>query len=226
MAKLSVDQTLSRAKSHAKKGEVEEAHKLYQTVLQAFPKNGRAQQGLAALKIATASTTAQNPPQELLNRLLGYYQKGQFNEAEKLAVFLTQEFPENQFAWKVLGAVLSTTGRKPEAVYANQKAVILSPQDAEAHNNLGNTLKASGRLEEALASFNKAIALKPDYAEAYYNLGNTLKDLKRLEEAEASYRQAIALNPEYFKAHSNLGNTLQNLASWMKLWQALIKLLR
>ena len=110
MAKLSVDQTLSRAKSHAKKGEVEEAHKLYQTVLQAFPKNGRAQQGLAALKIATASTTAQNPPQELLNRLLGHYQKGQFNEAEKLAVFLTQEFPENQFAWKVLGAVLSTKG--------------------------------------------------------------------------------------------------------------------
>ena len=166
MAKLSVDQTLSRAKSHAKKGEVEEAHKLYQTVLQAFPKNGRAQQGLAALKIATASTTAQNPPQELLNRLLGHYQKGQINEAEKLAVFLTQEFPENQFTWKVLGAVLSTTGRKPEAVYANQKAVILSPQDAEAHNNLGIPLHASGRLEEAKASFNKAIALKPDYAEA------------------------------------------------------------
>ena len=48
MAKLSVDQTLSRAKSHAKKGEFDEAQKLYHSVLQAFPKNGRAQKGLDA----------------------------------------------------------------------------------------------------------------------------------------------------------------------------------
>ena len=38
MPKLSVDQALLRAKSHAKKGEIKEAQKLYQMVLQAFPK--------------------------------------------------------------------------------------------------------------------------------------------------------------------------------------------
>ena len=102
MAKLSVDQTLSRAKSHAKRGEVEKAQKLYHNVLQAFPKNGRAQRGLAALKIAISPTIAQNPPQELLDRLLGDYQNGRFSDAEKLAKFITQEFPNHQFAWKVL----------------------------------------------------------------------------------------------------------------------------
>ena len=101
MAKLSVDQTLLKAKSHAKRGEVEEAHKLYHNVLQAFPKNGRAQKGLDALRTRIASNNAQNPPQELLHRLLGHYQKGRFNEAEKLSVFITQEFPEHHFAWKV-----------------------------------------------------------------------------------------------------------------------------
>ena len=50
MAKLSVDQTLSRAKSCAKKGEIEEAQKLYNNVLEAFPKNGRAQKGLDAIR--------------------------------------------------------------------------------------------------------------------------------------------------------------------------------
>ncbi len=49
MAKISTDQALLKAKSHAKKGEIEDAKKLYQSVLQAFPKNVRAQQGLAAL---------------------------------------------------------------------------------------------------------------------------------------------------------------------------------
>ena len=41
MAKLSVDQTLSKANSYAKKGQIEEAQKLYQNVLQAFTKMDR-----------------------------------------------------------------------------------------------------------------------------------------------------------------------------------------
>ena len=58
-----------------------------------------------------------------LDSLLEYYQNGRFSEAEKLAVYITQEFPKHQFAWKVLGAVLEQTGRKSEAVDANQTAV-------------------------------------------------------------------------------------------------------
>jgi hypothetical protein len=38
LAKLSLDQALMRVKSHAKKGEVAEAQKPYQSVLQAFSK--------------------------------------------------------------------------------------------------------------------------------------------------------------------------------------------
>ena len=93
-----------------------------------------------------------NPSQQQLSSLLEYYQNGRFNDAEKLAVSITNEFPKHQFAWKVLGAVLGATGRKSEAVDANQTAVALSPQDAAAHSNLGNSLKELGRLDEAEAS--------------------------------------------------------------------------
>ena len=157
------------------------------------------------------NTTAASPPQELLNNLLGHYQNGRFNDAEKLATFITQEFPKHQFAWKVLGAALGAIGKKSEAAEANQTAVALSPQDAEAHNNLGNTLKELGRLDKAEASYKQAIALKPDLAEAHNNLGSTLQKLGRLDEAEASYMQAIALKPDYAEAHSNLGITLHEL---------------
>jgi tetratricopeptide (TPR) repeat protein len=152
-----------------------------------------------------------SPPQTQLSSLLEHYQNGRFSEAENLSLEIIQDFPKHQFAWKVLGAVLGTTGRKHEAVDAYQKAVALSPQDAGAHNNLGNTLKALGRLDEAEASYNQAIALKTDYAVAHNNLGNTLKALGRLDEAEASYNQAIALKPDFAEAHNNLGNTLKAL---------------
>ena len=103
-----------------------------------------------------------------------HYQNGRYDDAERLAISITQEFPQHPFGWKVLGAVLEQTGRKSEAVDANQKAVALSPQDAEAHSNLGITLNDLGRLDEAEASYNQAIALKPNFAEAHSDLGKIL----------------------------------------------------
>jgi len=162
-------------------------------------------------KTQIENVNSASPSQQQLSNLLEHYQAGRLDDAEKLATSISQEFPKHQFSWKVLGAVLGAIGRKSEAVEANQTAVALSPQDAEAHSNLGNTLKEIGRLDEALASFTQAIALKPDFAEAHSNLGNTLKELGRLDEAEASYTKAIALKPDYARAYGNLGTTLQEL---------------
>ena len=66
MAKLSVDQALLKAKSLAKKGEIEEAQKLYQTVLKAFPKNKRAQQELAAVNGSKQTIDVPEPPKKRL----------------------------------------------------------------------------------------------------------------------------------------------------------------
>ena len=154
---------------------------------------------------------ASNPSQQQVNCLIGHFQRGRFTEAEELAKHIAQEFPQYQFVWKVLGAVLSAIGRKSEAVDANQTAVALCPRDAAAHSNLGNALKEVGRLDEARASCMRAIALKPNYAEAYINLGNTLQKLNKSDEALESFNQAIALKPDYAEAYSNLGAVLEEL---------------
>jgi tetratricopeptide (TPR) repeat protein len=138
-------------------------------------------------KATKQNSKVNNPSQQQLSSLLEYYQNGRFNDAENLAVSITNEFPKHQFGWKVLGVVLKQTGRVIDSLTAMQKSVKLAPQDADAHSNLGVTLKELGRLDEAEASCIQAIALKPDYAEAHSNLGNTLQELGRLDEAEASY---------------------------------------
>ena len=151
------------------------------------------------------------PSDAQLISLLELYQRGRFDDAEKLSISITQKFPKHQFAWKVLGLVCKQTGRLIESLTAMKKSVQLEPQDAEAHSNLGNTLKELGRLDEAVISYKQAIALKPEYAEAHSNLGVTLQKLGRLDKAEASYKQAIALRPDFAEAHYNLGVTLQGL---------------
>lgn len=148
---------------------------------------------------------------ERLRLLSEYFQAGQYEEAEKVARSINQDFPKNQFAWRVLGAILSATDRKSEALKANLRAVTLSPKDAFAHYNLGVTLKENGKLEEAIKSYAKAIDLNPKFSEAYNNLGNTLQEIGKLKEAESSLRKAIRLNPKYAEAYYNLGNVAQEM---------------
>jgi tetratricopeptide (TPR) repeat protein len=152
-----------------------------------------------------------NPSETEINNLLKHYQNGQYGDAEKLAVYITQEFPKHQFGWTVLGAVLKQTGRVSESLVASQKSVQLAPQNATAHYNLGVTLKELGRLDEAEASYRQSIVLKSGFSEAHSNLGITLQELGRLDEAEASYTQAIVLKSDFFEAHYNLGVTLKEL---------------
>jgi len=156
-------------------------------------------------------TTGASPPESQLIRLLEHYQNGRYVNAAKSAISITEQYPHHQFSWKVLAAALKQTGKVPEALVANQKAVELDAQDAEAHYNLGNTLQELNKLEDAKASYRQAIRLKPDYAKAFSDLGNTLKKLGQLKDAEASYRQAITLAPDFAGAHFNLGVTLHEL---------------
>ena len=91
--------------------------------------------------VQVGSTESASPPQEQLDMLLGHYQNGRLLDAEKLAVSITQEYPDHPFGWKVLGAILSQTGRINESLDPIQKSVQVAPQDSEAHYNLGVILQ-------------------------------------------------------------------------------------
>ena len=212
MAKLSVERTLRKAISHERNGQMDEARKCYDSILELFPGNIRAKQGLAKLSQPKPDTLAgENPSDEILHQLIALYNKGQIRTVTQECDRLTKEFPQSFLLWNLLGAANNAQGKLEEAIAAHNKALLIKPGYANAHYNLGITLQELGKLEEAVASYRKAIALKPDYTEAHYNLGNTLQELGKLEEAEASYRKAIALKPDYADAHSNLGITLREL---------------
>ena len=144
----------------------------------------------------------QEPSKQQLKDLLKYYQSKQYNNAEKLAVSITKEFPKHSFTWKVLAAALKQNGRIDESLVASQKSVQLDPEDAEAYYNLGIVMQELGRLDEAEAIYKKAITLKPDH-KAHNNLGIVMQELGRLDEAEASYKKAVTLKPDFIEAIKN-----------------------
>ena len=205
-----MDQALLKAKSHAKKGAIEEAKKLYQAVLQAFPKNKRAQQGLSALNKPQQPATTQSPPQETINQLIYIYNQGQLGVVVEQAQALIDQYPEAFIIWNILGAGNKGLGKVRAASEAFKKVTELNPTYAEGFNNLGVVLQDQGKLKEAIASYNKALALKPDYADAYNNMGNVLRDQGKLGEAIACYTKALSLKPDYAEAYNNMGSALQD----------------
>ena len=106
LAELSIDQALIKAKSHVKKNEKIEAKKIYQEILQSFPKNLRAQQGLASLNKIRQNNFTAIPPQKLIDKLVHLYNQRYFSVVVQLAQDITYQYPEIIDVWNILGLSL------------------------------------------------------------------------------------------------------------------------
>lgn len=157
--------------------------------------------------------------EEKNKELLEYFKNGKNFEAENLALKLTDQFPDNQLAWKVLGALWWKKNKNFEALNAMQTAIKLSPNDPSAHYNLGIALKESGKLEEAEEAYRKVIKIKYDYPEANNNLGVVLQAMGRSQEAISSFKKELEYYPTYAGALWNLSGCekkIQHAESWVK----------
>ncbi len=107
-----------------------------------------------------------------------------------------------------VAAELAHKGQYQTAIPEWEKALIMSPTDARAHNNFGQTLVHVGKTDAAIAEFRKAIAAKPLYPEAQSNLAIALAGAGHPNEAIEHFKLAIEANPGFAEAHSNLGHLL------------------
>ena len=103
LAKLSVEQSLMKAKSYSKKGDLAEAQKVYETILKNFSNNIRAQQGLASLNKYKQNNVTQNPPQVSVDQLVNLYNQGQMEAVIEQAEALTAQYPGAYVVWNILG---------------------------------------------------------------------------------------------------------------------------
>ena len=210
LAKLSVDQALMMANSHAKKGEVAEAKKLYEGILNKFSQNKRAQKGLANLNKVVNLNPSQKPPQELVNQLINFYKEGEITLAYEHAQTLLRKYPQTLPFWNILGATAIQLGLSDQAILAFKEVISLKPDDAEAYSNLGNALQLKGNLLEAIDTCKKAVSLNPNYANAHYNLANVLLDKGDKREAIKIYKRYLLLIPNNHDAYSNMGIALRD----------------
>jgi protein O-GlcNAc transferase len=169
---------------HQRRGQLAEARRIYQSILEKTPDHADALHLLGIIAVMT----------------------GQPDKAVDLIRHAIVANPAAAAYHDDLGIALAGLGREDEAIASHQKALELNPKLFNAHFNLAGVLILSGRFDQALASFNAALELKPDDANAHNGIGVACILLHRLDDALAAFNRAKQLNPNSAQAEMNLGN--------------------
>jgi predicted TPR repeat methyltransferase len=170
---ITVGEAMKMAIAFQQRGQLEDAQKVYERILQVAP---------------------DHPDVVHFHGVL-LHQLGRSAEAIETIKRSLELEPGRPECYNNLGIILRHVDRDEEALAAYRTAVELDPANAEAHNNLGVLHRFMGNRAAAEASYCKAIELKPTYAEAYHNLGVLMTGQKRHREAILCYFKVLSLEP-------------------------------
>ena len=204
---LTTNQLLDKGVRIHNEGKVEEAERIYQSILKTDPKHPHANHNLGILLSS-------------------------FNKLEKLKAALplfkisTEVNPDNAQFWMSYGNALYATNQLKEAETSYKKSIKLRPDYADAYVNLGIIFHEFGRYDEALENYKKAIELKPDSAECFNNMAGTLKAQSNFNEAETAFKHAITINPNYVQGHYNLGILYKDLKRYKECLSQFYKVIK
>jgi tetratricopeptide (TPR) repeat protein len=232
---IKIDRLLLRAKKLRKKSQFNEAKEIYLSVLESFPSNKEAKNGL--LEINQNKEIKPNVNQ--LEVLVNLHNTGQFQKALSSIDELLKTYNNDPFLFNIKGSCLCEIGDLNASILNLEMAIKLKSDYAEAHFNLGvahqrleqfdmaieNYQKAldiqhaqpkahlnlgtiyfqRNQISSAIKSFEWASAYSPNYPEAARNLGSAFQKINKFEKAKKQFEKAISINPEYDQPYEDLG---------------------
>jgi hypothetical protein len=216
---MHINNKLHEAQRAHQAGELAEALRLYESVLDQSPVDFTAwcQGACVALEIGAlelnplAVSWAQQaielrPKEAYAHYVLGlaYQQAGQVGEAVASyvqAIALQETFYQ---AHTNLGVAYNTQREFQKAQLSLERAIELDPSNALALNNLGVTFRSLGQLERAIECFDHAVALNPQYWDALVNRGFAKSECMRIDSAMEDYLHVLQFLPNHAPAQFNL----------------------
>jgi len=178
--------------------------------------NSSEQEVLTADRLEGAKSAAAN--EEMLNTMVGrayqLYRSGDAVKAESLYRQVLN-FDENHVvANNLLGLLCLQTQRSGEAVSFIEKALSVSPKDAQAHANIGIAYRNLNQLDAAARHFRESLLLEPDNVGPCNNLGGVFMALGHVRDAAECFKRALLIQPGLADVHFNLGNALIQLQEY------------
>ncbi|MBS1229384.1 MAG: hypothetical protein H6R17_2661 [Proteobacteria bacterium] len=174
-------EALHRAMELHVSGQLDEADKIYQSLLDQQPEHADALHLSGAIQHARGNLAE---AERLIRRAI---------DANRHPTFLNS-----------LAVVLTAQHRLRDAEEAALSACQIDPDYLDALNTLGVTQLEQMRFSDAEKSFRQVLTRQPEHHVAYCNLGNVLSGLGQTDAAEQCYRRSLDICPSDPKTHINL----------------------
>jgi tetratricopeptide (TPR) repeat protein len=142
---------------------------------------------------------------------------GQYDHAVEWISRAIRQDPRSNYLAS-LGATLQQQGRYEEALKVFDKAIQLSPDDAELWRQIGDILLQQERYDQALLGYQHALKLNPDHPDALYKSGVILDRFGRYEEALAHLDRGDKALPNRALTLQARARTLFNLKRLEESW--------
>ncbi len=195
-----IEKILARARLAAKARDWVAAQEAYQSVLDRFPANKKAQQGVAALRPVAVS--------DLLKDARGAQSAGERAQAERAltaAAALAPDLPEVGVALAVCRLEMALA---PAALRAADAVLAHVPDHPGAMNAKGRALYMMGRGDAAEACFQAALGHAETDKETLNNLGILARARGERTTAATFYRRALDISPRDVGVHRNLAHVI------------------
>ena len=140
-----------------------------------------------------------------------FFQKGFFDEAEKLCNQIFDHNKKNIEVIYLLGLIYLKDGKIKKAIECLEKSYKSYSNNFELITNLGFAYHESGNLNLAYSFYQEALSINPSYINAYYNLHALQIDRGEPEMALESLKKIITLNPNDFDSYFMLSLLLDYL---------------
>ncbi len=129
---------------------------------------------------------------DLINSAKYHFMQGDYPQAERLALSLLEETPENAAALYLMGSIYLKMQFFQKASHYFEKALEISPKMVPAYIDLAATLQALGRHIEANAKLRIADKLSKDLAQGKINLSQEV--LQKLHDAFSQEVKVFKVN--------------------------------
>ena len=210
---MSVNNKILKANTLFKKGQLGNALKIYNSILEQFPNNKRARE--AVIKINQRQKQkfdiASNTP--LLERIKNLYSQKMYTKIVQLLHEKMNEVGDSPELLNILGASYMSLGQYRDASVVFKNIVNIKPTDEAGYNNLGVSYKAQNNLQEAVISFQRSIELNSNFPEAYFNLATVYQLQQNTTLAIRFFEKAIKYKKDYFSAYNGLAISHNSLGN-------------
>ena len=156
-----VEALLDKAEAHLDRGEIEDAEKIFCSVLVVFSENKRALEGMQKIQQGDAANPSPKltSTQDKMHEIIGLFNQGRFQEVLQKAEETAWNSVPNIMLLNLIAAAHSGLKNLDQAIENFNKVLELNPKDAMAYFNIATIFLEKKEFDLAIENYQKCLVI-------------------------------------------------------------------